>query len=98
MFSRGNPNNTSELIETQVFRFFSSRIIPKPNLIRGSLIRVITDVYLGMVLTGSPYFNEAGYDKQIGTSNGQLNSKNYNELVIVRLCDHIVASIRYVAA
>ena len=49
-----------------------------------------------MVLTGSPYFNEAGYDKQIGTSNGQLNSKNYNELVIVRLCDHIVASIRYV--
>ena len=53
-------------------------------------------VNLGMVLTGSPYFNEAGYDKQIGTSNGQLNSKNYNELVIVRLCDHIIASVRYV--
>ena len=47
-----------------------------------------------MVLTGSPYFNEAGYDKQIGTSSGELNNRNYNELTIVRLCEHVTSSIR----
>ena len=93
MFSRGNPNHTRELIE--FFDFFKS-YNPEPKPDPGQSGMRLTDVYLGMVLTGSPYFNEAGYDKQIGTSNGQLNSKNYNELVIVRLCDHIVASIRYV--
>ena len=47
-----------------------------------------------MVLTASPYYNEAGYDKQIGTFSGETNSKNYNELVLVRLCEHVSASIR----
>jgi len=31
------------------------------------------------VLNEKPYFNEAGYDKQIGRAEGERNSRSYNE-------------------
>lgn len=32
-----------------------------------------------LVLNEKPYFNEAGYDKQIGRAEGEKNSVTYNE-------------------
>ena len=49
---------------------------------------------LGLTLTATPYYNEAGYDKQMGTPEGDMNSKSYNELTTIRLCDHVISSIR----
>lgn len=31
------------------------------------------------MLNSRPYFNEAGYDKQVGTAEGEKNSLSYNE-------------------
>eukprot|EP01080_Neovahlkampfia_damariscottae_P002281 gene2281-2454_t len=43
---------------------------------------------LGLVLVSEPYFNEAGYDKQIGTEEGLINSIQYNENVIIQVSNH----------
>lgn len=39
----------------------------------------------GLILVPEPYFNEAGYERQIETQQGQENSRIYNELVILKL-------------
>ncbi|GLT82877.1 hypothetical protein SLE2022_012080 [Rubroshorea leprosula] len=39
-----------------------------------------------LVLNEKPYFNEAGYDKQIGRAEGEKNSVNYNEDVFLLNC------------
>ena len=36
-------------------------------------------------MVGEPYFNEAGYERQKGTQQGQENSRMYNEMVILKL-------------
>jgi ubiquitin-conjugating enzyme E2 O len=33
----------------------------------------------GLVLNEKPYFNEAGYEKQVGTVEGEKNAVPYNE-------------------
>ena len=32
-----------------------------------------------------PYYNEAGYEKQKGTQQGQENSRMYNEMAILKM-------------
>jgi len=49
---------------------------------------------IGLTLSATPYYNEAGYDKQIGTPEGQMNAKSYNELATIRLCEHVISGIR----
>lgn len=43
-----------------------------------SILQVLVSVQ-GLVLNSRPYFNEAGYDKQVGTAEGEKNSVSYNE-------------------
>ncbi len=39
----------------------------------------------GLILVSEPYFNEAGYDKQKGTQQGQENSRMYNEMAVLKM-------------
>ena len=41
--------------------------------------------YSGLILVSEPYFNEAGYEKQRGTQQGQENSRMYNEMAVLKL-------------
>ncbi|WOK94673.1 putative ubiquitin-conjugating enzyme E2 23 [Canna indica] len=43
-----------------------------------SILQVLVSLQ-GLVLNDKPYFNEAGYDKQIGTVEGEKNAVPYNE-------------------
>ncbi|CAA6666708.1 unnamed protein product [Spirodela intermedia] len=43
-----------------------------------SILQVLVSIQ-GLVLNSRPYFNEAGYDKQVGTAEGEKNSLSYNE-------------------
>lgn len=39
-----------------------------------------------LVLNEKPYFNEAGYDKQLGRAEGEKNSVSYNENAFLVTC------------
>lgn len=43
-----------------------------------SILQVLLSLQ-ALVLNEKPYFNEAGYDKQIGRAEGEKNSVSYNE-------------------
>uniref|UniRef100_A0A1D1Y5Q9 E2 ubiquitin-conjugating enzyme n=3 Tax=Anthurium amnicola TaxID=1678845 RepID=A0A1D1Y5Q9_9ARAE len=43
-----------------------------------SILQVLVSIQ-GLVLNSRPYFNEAGYEKQVGTAEGEKNSLPYNE-------------------
>lgn len=43
-----------------------------------SILQVLVSLQ-GLVLNSKPYFNEAGYEKQVGTIEGEKNSVPYNE-------------------
>lgn len=42
-------------------------------------------VVSGLILVKEPYFNEAGYEKQRGSQQGDENSRMYNEMVLIKL-------------
>ncbi|KAJ3670630.1 hypothetical protein LUZ60_008056 [Juncus effusus] len=44
----------------------------------------------GLVLNEKPYFNEAGFDKQVGRLEGEKNSIGYNENVVLLTCKSMV--------
>eukprot|EP01018_Ginkgo_biloba_P041296 Gb_00082 [translate_table: standard] len=50
-----------------------------------SILQVLVSLQ-GLVLNARPYFNEAGYDKQIGTAEGEKNSLAYNENSFLLSC------------
>lgn len=50
-----------------------------------SILQVLISLQ-GLVLNARPYFNEAGYDKQIGTAEGEKNSVAYNENSFLLTC------------
>ncbi|KAL5018693.1 hypothetical protein ScPMuIL_004415 [Solemya velum] len=52
---------------------------PKSNMLQ-ALVSI-----QGLILVGEPYYNEAGYEKQRGTQQGQENSRMYNEMAILKL-------------
>ena len=68
----------------------------KLKLIYYTLYYIYYIIITGMTLNAAPYFNEAGYEKQVGTPEGEINAKSYNELTSVRLCDHVISGIKYV--
>ncbi|KAI4304532.1 hypothetical protein MLD38_040028 [Melastoma candidum] len=50
-----------------------------------SILQVLVSLQ-GLVLNSKPYFNEAGYDKQVGTAEGEKNSLSYNENTFLLNC------------
>ncbi|KAJ3330077.1 hypothetical protein HDU76_006471 [Blyttiomyces sp. JEL0837] len=49
----------------------------------------------GLVLNRNPYYNEAGYERQIGTEEGAVNSALYSErtyLLVLRSCQHVLTN------
>lgn len=58
-----------------------------------SILQVLVSLQ-GLVLNSRPYFNEAGYDKQIGTAEGEKNSLSYNENTFLLNCKTMMYLIR----
>ncbi|KAJ3219904.1 E2/E3 hybrid ubiquitin-protein ligase ube2o [Dinochytrium kinnereticum] len=57
--------------------------------------RLNPNLYEGLVLNRDPYYNEAGYEKQVGTEEGALNSILYTEkafLLTLKSVSHIIAN------
>ncbi|KAK5641416.1 hypothetical protein RI129_009963 [Pyrocoelia pectoralis] len=49
-----------------------------------TLLQLIVSIQ-GLILVAEPYYNEAGYEKQMDSQQGYENSRTYNELVILKL-------------
>lgn len=58
-----------------------------------SILQVLVSLQ-GLVLNSKPYFNEAGYDKQIGTAEGEKNSLAYNENTFLLNCKTMLNLMR----
>ncbi|XP_050363255.1 probable ubiquitin-conjugating enzyme E2 23 [Argentina anserina] len=58
-----------------------------------SILQVLVSLQ-GLVLNSKPYFNEAGYDKQVGTAEGEKNSLSYNENTFLLNCKTIMSLMR----
>ncbi|CAH8374867.1 unnamed protein product [Eruca vesicaria subsp. sativa] len=58
-----------------------------------SILQVLVSLQ-GLVLNSKPYFNEAGYDKQIGTAEGEKNSLGYNENAFLLSCKTMMYLMR----
>ncbi|KAI4297783.1 hypothetical protein L6164_037650 [Bauhinia variegata] len=58
-----------------------------------SILQVLVSLQ-GLVLNSKPYFNEAGYDKQIGTAEGEKNSLSYNENSFLLNCKTMMYLMR----
>ncbi|KAK9286845.1 hypothetical protein L1049_015250 [Liquidambar formosana] len=61
--------------------------------VSSSILQVLVSLQ-GLVLNSKPYFNEAGYDKQIGTAEGEKNSLSYNENTFLLNCKTIMYLMR----
>uniref|UniRef100_A0A1J3DFX6 E2 ubiquitin-conjugating enzyme n=1 Tax=Noccaea caerulescens TaxID=107243 RepID=A0A1J3DFX6_NOCCA len=58
-----------------------------------SILQVLVSLQ-GLVLNSKPYFNEAGYDKQVGTAEGEKNSLGYNESTFLLNCKTMMYLMR----
>ncbi|XP_051144477.1 probable ubiquitin-conjugating enzyme E2 23 [Andrographis paniculata] len=58
-----------------------------------SILQVLVSLQ-GLVLNSKPYFNEAGYDKQVGTAEGEKNSLSYNENSFILNCKTMMYLMR----
>ncbi|KAL8552992.1 hypothetical protein ACS0TY_001605 [Phlomoides rotata] len=58
-----------------------------------SILQVLVSLQ-GLVLNSKPYFNEAGYDKQAGTAEGEKNSLSYNENTFLLNCKTMMCLMR----
>ncbi|GMJ06926.1 ubiquitin-conjugating enzyme 23, PHO2 FAMILY UBIQUITIN CONJUGATION ENZYME 2 [Hibiscus trionum] len=58
-----------------------------------SILQVLVSLQ-GLVLNARPYFNEAGYDKQVGTAEGEKNSLAYNENTFLLNCKSMMHLMR----
>ena len=45
---------------------------------RSNMLQVLVSIQ-GLVLVDKPYYNEAGYEKQVGSDEGERNTAQYNE-------------------
>ena len=52
--------------------------------ITSNLLQLIISIQ-GLILVAEPYYNEAGYSKQRGTTIANDNSRLYNEMVVIKL-------------
>ncbi|VFQ78407.1 unnamed protein product [Cuscuta campestris] len=58
-----------------------------------TIVQVLVSLQ-GLVLNSKPYFNEAGYDKQVGTAEGEKNSLSYNENTFLLNCKTMMFLMR----
>ncbi|XP_010549319.1 PREDICTED: probable ubiquitin-conjugating enzyme E2 24 [Tarenaya hassleriana] len=58
-----------------------------------SVLQVLLSLQ-ALVLNEKPYFNEAGYDKQMGRVEGEKNSVSYNENAFLLTCKSMIYSLR----
>ncbi|CAN6485144.1 unnamed protein product [Victoria cruziana] len=58
-----------------------------------SILQVLVSLQ-GLVLNSKPYFNEAGYDRQVGTAEGEKNSLSYNENSFLLSCKSMLYVLR----
>ncbi|GLT42941.1 hypothetical protein SLA2020_169180 [Shorea laevis] len=61
--------------------------------VSSSILQVLVSLQ-GLVLNSRPYFNEAGYDKQVGTAEGEKNSLAYNENTFLLNCKTMMYLMR----
>ncbi|KAL2611996.1 hypothetical protein R1flu_023688 [Riccia fluitans] len=61
--------------------------------ITSSILQVLVSIQ-GLVLNEKPYFNEAGYDRQIGSGEGEKNSIAYNENSFLLSCKSMLYHLR----
>eukprot|EP01018_Ginkgo_biloba_P023413 Gb_01294 [translate_table: standard] len=61
--------------------------------LNSSILQVLVSLQ-GLVLNARPYFNEAGYDKQIGKAEGEKNSLAYNENSFLLSCKSMLYLLR----
>ncbi|KAI9341773.1 hypothetical protein DFJ73DRAFT_661686 [Zopfochytrium polystomum] len=57
-----------------------------------NILQVLVSIQ-GLVLNRNPYYNEAGYERQVGTEEGAVNSLLYTErayLLVLRSTEHIL--------
>lgn len=52
-----------------------------------TLLQVLVSIQ-SLILVPAPFFNEPGYEKQIGTPRGDQNSRQYNEVIRVATIEH----------
>ncbi|XP_071709122.1 probable ubiquitin-conjugating enzyme E2 24 [Rutidosis leptorrhynchoides] len=60
----------------------------------GSTILQVLLSLQALVLNKKPYFNEAGYDKQVGSLEGEKNSCSYNENAFLMSCKSMLYVLR----
>lgn len=61
--------------------------------LNSSILQVLVSLQ-GLVLNSKPYFNEAGYEKQIGRAEGEKNSLAYNENSFLLSCKSMLYLLR----
>ena len=61
-----------------------------------SVLQVLISIQ-GLVLCEMPYFNEAGYEKQLGSAEGAYHARRYNEGALLLSLKSMINSIRYLA-
>ncbi|KAL5576748.1 hypothetical protein UlMin_018447 [Ulmus minor] len=60
---------------------------------RSTILQVLLSLQ-ALVLNDKPYFNEAGYDQQIGKAEGEKNSVSYNENAFLVTCRSMLYLLR----
>ncbi|CAH8331494.1 unnamed protein product [Eruca vesicaria subsp. sativa] len=63
------------------------------NPVSSSILQVLLS-FQALVLNEKPYFNEAGYDKQLGRAEGEKNSVSYNENAFLITCKSMISLLR----
>ncbi|CAN8315995.1 unnamed protein product [Cochlearia groenlandica] len=58
-----------------------------------SILQILLS-FQALVLNEKPYFNEAGYDKQLGRAEGEKNSVSYNENAFLITCKSMISLLR----
>lgn len=64
------------------------------NASTSTILQVLVSIQ-GLVLVSEPYYNEAGYEKQMGTLEGRHNSKQYNESTLLLVLKHMIYSLTH---
>lgn len=60
---------------------------------KSTILQVLLSLQ-ALVLNDKPYFNEAGYDKQLGRAEGERNSVNYNRNAFLLTCKTMLYHLR----
>ena len=58
-----------------------------------TLLQLLVSIQ-GLILVREPYFNEAGYEKQKGTQQGEENSRMYNEMAVLKMIQSMTKLIK----